>query len=908
MGWTRYLRRSRHDADFAREVASYIDIETDDNVARGMTPAAARTAAIRKFGNPTRMREDVYLMNSIGPIETLWQDLRYALRLLARDKAFALAAVLSLTLGIGANTAIFQLLDAVRLQTLPVDRPQELAEMRIGTDSSRTGSFNGRRPNFTYPMWEELQRQQQAFSPPFAWSSRRFDTSPGGEVHFVEGLFVSGAYFEQLGVRPLLGRVLTPADDYRGCGISGAVISYAYWQRELGGDLAVLTRAISLDGFRFPIVGVTPPAFFGMEVGRMYDVAVPTCSDDVFTHGTTIVGIGTTRESRIERRDMWWLAVAGRLKPGWTLERATEHLTSISARLFKATLSPTYGAEDASHYLSFKLNAFPAAAGVSNLRRDFQEPLLVLLVIAGLVLMIACANLANLLLARATARGREIAVRLAIGASRARIVRQLIVESAVLAVAGAMCGTIVAGMVSRLLVSMLAGGNPAVSLDLAWNWRMLAFTSGVASLACLLFGVAPALRATALSPNAVLKSAGRGLTAGRERFGLRRGLVVTQVALSMVLLLGALLFTRTLYNVLTTSAGFDHERLVVASVSHLSRAGERDQQDVRRELRDRLAALPDVATVAQARSVPLGFGGWWNEYVRVEGAPPPKSRVSNFNHVSRGYFATLGVPIVAGRDFADSDTRQSVDVAIVSKAFVEQFIPDGRALGRIVRVELAPGQPEPPYEIVGVAEDTKVQHLRDEIKPMVYLASTQEDGPGNAAQFILRPRGAAAALMPSVTRAVAEFSPNVNVELRMLDASIQDSLLRERLMASLSAAFGGLALLLAAIGLYGVMSYTVARRTNEIGIRMAMGAEGHDVVRMVLGEAAWLIAAGIVAGTGLALAGGRLARSLLFQLSPTDPATVATAMALLIIVGLIAGTGPARRASRVDPVIALRDE
>lgn len=907
MGWTRYLRRSRHDADFAREVASYIDIETDDNVARGMTPEAARAAAIRKFGNPTRVREDVYLMNSIGPIEMLWQDLRYALRLLVRDKAFALAAVLSLTLGIGANTAIFQLIDAVRLQTLPVDRPQELAEVRIGTDGSRTGSFNGRRPNFTYPMWEELQRQQQAFSPLFAWGSRRFDTSPGGEVHFVEGLFVSGAYFEQLGVRPLLGRVLTPADDYRGCGVSGAVISYAYWQRELGADPAVLTRAISLDGFRFPIVGVTPPAFFGMEVGRTYDVAIPTCSDDVFTLGTT-VAIGTQRASRFERRDMWWLAVAGRLKPVWTVERATEHLTSISARLFEATVSPTYGAEDASHYLSFKLNAFPIAAGVSNLRRDFQEPLLVLLVTAGLVLVIACANLANLLLARASARGREIAVRLAIGASRARIVRQLIVESAVLATAGAVFGAGLAGIISRSLVSVLAGDNPAVSLDLAWNWRMLGFTIGVASLACLLFGAAPAFRATALTPNAVLKSAGRGLTSSRERSGLRRGLVVAQVALSMVLLLGALLFTRTLYNLLTTNPGFDHDRLVVASVSHLSRAGARDQHDVRRELRDRLAALPDVAAVAQARVIPLGSSGFWNEGVRVEGAPPPRRKIANFNRVSGGYFTTLGVRLVEGRDFTDTDTRQSAAVAIVSKAFVEQFLAAGNVLGRIIRVEMAPGEPEPAYEIVGIAEDTKLQHLRDAVEPMVYLASTQELDGGNGAQFILRPRGAAAALMPSVTRVVAEFSPNVNVESRVLDAAIQDSLLRERLMASLSAAFGVLALLLAAIGLYGVMSYTVARRTNEIGIRMAMGAEGRDIVRMVLSEAGWLIATGIVAGTGLALAGGRFARSLLFESSPTDPAMVATAMLLLILVGLIAGTLPARRAARVDPVIALRDE
>jgi putative ABC transport system permease protein len=905
MGWTRYLRRSRRDADFAREVASYIEIETDENIARGMTPEAARFAAVRKFGNPTRIREDVFLMNSIGLLDTLWQDLRFALRLLARDKGFALAAILSLTLGIGANTAIFQLLDAVRLQTLPVDRPQELAEVRIGAAGSRTGSFFGRRPNVTYPMWEELQRQQQAFAPLFAWSVRRFDTSPGGEVHAIEGMFVSGHYFEQLGVRPLLGRVLSPSDDRRGCGAASAVISHAYWQRELGGDPAVLTRAISLDGFRFPIVGVTPQSFFGMEVGRMFDVAIPVCSDDVFTTGTT--AIGAQRPRRIERRDAWWLAVAGRLQPGWTIERATDHLASISARLFEATLPTTYDADDASRYLSFRLNAFPASAGVSNLRTDFQEPLIVLLATAGLVLVIACANLANLLLARASARGREIAVRLAIGASRSRIVRQLIVESAVLAVCGTVLGALLAGTVSRVLVGVLAGDNPAVSLDLTWNWRMLGFTTGVASLACLLFGVAPALRATALAPNNALKAMGRGLTAGRDRFSLRRGLVVTQVALSMVLLLGALLFTRTLYNLLTTDAGFDHRQVVVATVTHLSRAGDRDQQAIRRDLRDRLAVLPDVAAVAQADVVPLDASGFWNEYVRVEGAPAPKTKTANFNRVSPGYFTTLDVRLVAGRDVADSDTRQSVDVAVVSKAFVTQFSPDASPLGRIIRVEL-PGEPEPAYEIVGVVEDTKLRHVRDEIQPMVYLASTQEDDAGNDTKFVLRPRSSPAAAQPSVTRAIAELSPTLNVEFRLLSSTVQNSLLRERLMASLSAAFGVLAVLLAAIGLYGVMSYMVARRVNEIGIRMAMGAERRDVIRMILGEAGWLVVAGLVAGTVLAMAAGGFARSLLFQLSPTDPTTVASAIALLAAVGLLAGAVPARRASRVDPAIALRDE
>jgi putative ABC transport system permease protein len=900
MSWRRFLRRTHRDAEVAREIDSYIEIETDENVARGMSQRDARAAAVRKFGNPTRVREDVYEMNSINPLDSLWQDLRYAVRVLRREKLFACAAILSLTLGIGANTAIFQLLDAVRLRTLPVADAQQLVEVKIGGRVSRTGWFNGRRPNLTYAIYEQVLAQQQSLLKPFAWSSRRFNTSPAGEVHYVDGLFVSGEYFSELRVPPLVGRVLTAADDQRGCGANAAVISYAFWQREMGGDAAVLSRTISLDGFSFPIVGVTPSWFFGMEVGRMYDVAVPLCADDVFN----------AEESRFEQRSAWWLAAAGRLKPGWTLERATEQLIAISPHLFEVTQPSNYGAKDAASYRAFRLNALPAATGVSTLRTDFEEPLTVLLVTTGLVLLIACANLANLLLARSSARGREIAVRLAVGAARRRVVRQLLVESAVLACTGAILGSLFAAAMSRGLVGVLAAGNPSVFVDLSWNLRLLAFTSGVAFLACLLFGVAPALRATALAPVTALKTAGRGLTDGRERFGLRRGLVVTQVALSLVLLLGALLFSRTLYNLLATDPGFRHKGVLVATVSHLSRSGpatRERQQLTRRELRERLAALPEVASLAQADIIPLGNIGFWNEGVTVDGfATEPK--VSNFNRVSRGFFATLEIPLVMGRDFDDRDTLQSPPVAIVSQQFVKDLVPDGAPLGRTVRVSVGPGQPQAVYEIVGVVKDTLLTTLRADIQPMVYVASTQESDPGNGTRFVIKPRHSAAAAMPAVTRAVAEYSPAVNLEFGILDASIRESLLRERLMAVLSSIFGVLAGVLAAIGLYGVMSYTVARRSNEIGIRMAMGAERSDVIRMVLREAALLVAGGLTVGAVLALLAASSARSLLFGLEPHDPATVAGAIGVLSAIGLIAGWLPAYRASRLDPSVTLRNE
>jgi predicted permease len=841
-------------------------------------------------------------MSKSGPLDLIQQEIKHAVRLLVREKSFTIAAVLSLMLGIGANTAIFQLLDAIRLRTLPIDRPEQLAEIRVASGRGRTGTFNGRRPNLTFPQWDRIRADQQAFDDVFAWGSRRFNTSPAGEVHFIEGLFVSGNYFPALHVPPQIGRVFAERDDVRGCGPSGSVISYAYWQREFGGDPSVLSRTVSLDGSAFPIIGVTPPWFFGMEVGRMYDVAIPLCADDVFNGAT----------SRRDQRDQWWLAVAGRLKDGWTVERATEQLSALSPRLFEATLPPSYGANDAKNYLAFRLNAFPAASGVSTLRTNFAEPLTVLLATTGLVLLIACANLANLLLARASARGREMAVRLAIGASRSRLVRQLMIESAVLALVGAVLGAALGSVLSEVLVGVLSEGNPAVFVDLSWNVRLFGFTAGVALVACLLFGIVPALRATAMSPGAALKAAGRGLTASRERFGLRRALVVTQVALSLVLLLGALLFTRTLFNLLTTNPGFNHQGAVIASVSHLSRTGRSatagpEAQDVRRDLRDRIARLPDVVSVAQADIVPLGNNGFWNESVSVDGVAGER-RMSNFNRVSAGFFRTLDIPVVAGRDFDSRDTLQSPAVAIVSQEFVKRFLAGGDPLGRIVRVAAAPGATEPTYQVVGVVRDTLLEGLRAEIAPMVYVASTQEQEPGNGTVFVIRPRGSVTAVMAGVKDIVAAASPSINIEFSLLSAAIRQSLLRERLMATLSTAFGVLAALLAAIGLYGVMSYAVARRANEIGIRLAIGAARGDVLKMVLREAALLIGAGLAAGAILAVLAGGAARTLLFGLRPDDPTTIAIAVAILGSIGLVAGFVPARRASRLDPSAALRDE
>src|ERR1700680_1168865 len=466
---------------------------------------------------------------------TLWQDLRSGLRLLRLNPGFTAVAILSLTLGIGANTAIFQLIDAVRLRTIPVKNPRELAIVRIADRSWNSGSFNGDYAQLTFPMWEQIRQRQQAFSAISVWSNERFNLSTGGEAHYAQGIWVSGDFFNVLGVRPALGRLLSPADDQPGCGAAGVDISYSFWQRHFGGQASVLGKQFTLDGHPFEIIGVTPPGFYGVSVGDSFDVVVPICSDPVI-HG---------EDTRLPVRHSWWLASIGRLKPGWSVAQATAQLQAVSPAVLQETVPPMYDAGGVKHYLAYKFAAFPAETGFSGLREQSAPPLWLFLGLSGLVLLIACANLANLMLARAGSREREIVVRLAIGASRGRLIRQLLSESLLLALAGAACGIFLAVELSDLLVSFISTSRSPIFLDMAMDWRVLGFTAGLAVLTTILFGFPPRIPATGTAPSVVLKAGGRGMTAGRERFGLRRLLVTLQVPLSLVLLVGSLLFVRS---------------------------------------------------------------------------------------------------------------------------------------------------------------------------------------------------------------------------------------------------------------------------------------------------------------------------------------------------------------------------
>jgi putative ABC transport system permease protein len=828
---------------------------------------------------------------------SFWRDLRHAFRFLRLSPGFTLVAVLTLALGIGANTAIFQLIDSLRLRTIPVKNPQELGTVRIADRHWGSGQFSSQYSQLTFAMWEQIRKRQEGFAEIAVWSDQRFNLATGGEVRKAKGIRVSGDFFHVLGVEPILGRLLGPEDDQPGCGTSGANISYAFWQRNFAGDPTVVGKRLTLDGNSFQVIGVTPPGFNGISIGDTYDVAVPICVEPILS----------PRNNRLTLRHAWWLATIGRLKPEWTLARANAQMLAVTPAILQETIPPVYDAEGTKKYLEYKLGAFSASTGFSELRRDSETSLWLLLGISGLVLLIACANLANLMLARTSARERQITIRRALGATRWRMVRELLSESLLLAAAGSICGLFLAFAISRMLVAFISTQQNPIFLDLGTDWRVLAFTTALAALTTVSFGLAPALRATRAEPATLLQSGSRGTTGGRERFSLRRILIVSQVGLSVVLLMGALLFVRSLRNLTTLNVGFQQTGILVTSVDfgRLEISEER-YTEYKRDLVKRVQTIPGVESAAHAMLVPFG-GNTWNDNVINEGSDQDAG-VAWENFLGPGYFKTVGTPLLAGRDFDDRDTATSVKVAIVNQAFARKILKVADPLGKRFRIHEAPGKPRPLYEIVGVTADNKFQDMHEEFLPFMYFPSTQEEKPSPDDQILIRSSLPLTSLIASMKETIANANPGIDLEFLIFKTRIQNSLLQDELMATLSSFFGFLAALLAAIGLYGVMSYMVIQRTKEIGIRMAIGAERFDVLRMILREAAVLTVTGLVIGTGLALGAAQAAKSLLFGLKPRDPLTLVMAVVTLSAVAALASFLPAYRASKLDPLTALRYE
>jgi putative ABC transport system permease protein len=828
----------------------------------------------------------------------LVRDVRYALRMLRNNPGFTAVAVLTLALGIGANTAIFQLLDSIRLTALPIKNPNQLAEVRIIQSHGRTGNFTSSHANLTNPQWEQIRDRQQGFSGMFAWSQDRFNIAPNGETHLLDGLYVSGDFFRVLGVQPALGRLFNTEDDQRGCGSPGVVLSHALWQREYGGDASAVGRKMTIEHHPFEIIGVAEASFYGLEVGKRFDLAVPICADPLMRG----------EYGRVDVPHEWWLSVMGRLKPGWSVERASAQLAAVSPQIFEATAITNFGAEEEKHYLTYHLGVLPAGTGVSDMRKDYETPLGLLLAIAGFVLLIACTNLASLMLARASSRDREIAIRLALGASRARLIRQLMTESVLLAAAGAALGLLLSRSLGKFLVSLLSTGQNRVFLDLIPDSRVFGFTLGLAVLTCLLFGLAPALRVTRTGSAEALKAGGRGNTAGRDRFGLRRALVTAQVALSLVLLVGALLFSRSLGNLLSLDPGFRANGILITDLdlTQLKLAPER-RQPFKRDLLEQVRAIPGVDAAAEVGIVPLSGSGDNND-IWMAGEDSQQKKTVNENWVSPGYFKTLETPLLAGRDFDERDTATSPKVAIVNQSFARALTNRANPVGMNFHRPIGPNRPERIIQIVGLVKDSKYYDLRDQNLPIAYIPVAQAENPDEFDTFLIRSRAPLGDTTSAVKHRLIEVNPEISITFHIFESEILDTLLRERLMATLSGFFGFLAAVLAVIGLYGVMSYIVERRTNEIGIRTALGAGRLRIMVMILDEALLLLAIGIVAGLTLSVALGRAASSLLFGVKPADPLTLALAAALLSVVAAAATYVPARRASKIDPMVALRCE
>jgi putative ABC transport system permease protein len=894
------------EAEVVEELSQHLRDRYDEMLTSGISAELASQALMQELNDGTLIsglkatvqgdRPPLAVGKDAGEplFSALWSDLRYGARLLRKNPGFAIVAILSLALGIGANTTIFQLLDAVRLRTLPVKAPQQLARIKIvNSPHCCTGDFYSNNADLTGTLWNHMREQQQGFSQIAAWSPFRYNLGQGGEARYADALLVSGDFFSVLGVNPLLGRLISSADDYKGCGAQGAVLSYTFWQREYGGRPDVIGNKLTLDGHPFQIIGVAPPSFYGLEVGRNFDVALALCSQPIFS----------TKGGLMDSPRSWWLAVIGRLKPGWTIERASAQLDAISPEIFAASVPTDYDPIARKDFLSFHLGALPAANGVSSLRENYEDPLWILLALSGLVLLIACANLANLMLASATVRQREMALRLTLGASRSRLIRQLLAESLLLALIGTVVGAVLAQVLSRVLVAFLSTQQFRIFVELTPDWRVLGFAVGLAVLTCIFFGLTPAIHASHTEPGLALKAGARGATAGRERFLLRRSLVVSQVALSFVLVTGAFLFAQTFRNLAEMNAGFQQDHILIAGIDYTTLKLTPDSQIVfKRDLLERMRAIPGVSSAAEALVIPMNHAGW-NNNIDVPGGP--QRSLVDFNRVSPGYFQTMEMSMLAGRDFNATDTPKSPRVVVVTKAFVRKFFADANPIGKVFNDT---GDPKATYQIVGVVKDAKYWNMREEPEPTVFVSFTQANGPQQQSTLMIRSDEPLLPLISLVKQAAGGINPAMVLNFTVFRTQIREGLLREQLMAMLSGFFGALALVLAMVGLYGVISYMVVQRRNEIGVRMALGASRRGILLMVLQEAAVLLGIGLASGTALALFAGRAATSLLYGLKPTDPLTLAAAILGMTAVALLASLLPAQRAASVNPMVALREE
>jgi predicted permease len=904
------FRPAQVENDLQHELAAHLEQLTNEHRQAGLDDRAASDAAHRTFGAMAITAEQCRDARRVGFLQDFGKDLAYASRLLAKSPGFTAVAVMSLALGIGANTAIFTLINDVLLEELPVNDPQELVrlqwavpagqEQRAPWMNADTRSEDGQTLGawFSYPSFQRIRAHNQAFSDVFAFADLgdHMNVVADGEAGLARGQIVSGNYFSTLGVHAPIGRAFGEADDQPGA-TPVCVIGDGYWRRRFGGDRSVVGQLVTIGGSPFTIVGVTPREFFGLQPGFAIDFWVPLVAEPL------VVRRSASKLPAVAAPDYWWLQIMGRLKPGVSERQARAGLDVIFRH--SVTDGVTYVIDG--HLVIPSLELVPGSRGLDELRRQFSRPLLILMAMVGLVLLIACANVANLLLARATSRKKEIGVRLSLGASRGRLIRQLFTESLLLASFGTALGLAFAWWGSSLLVTFLSPPGRPLSLTVTPDLRIMVFAIVACIFTALLFGLAPAFRATRVDLAPALKNGAQG--SGQLRLGLGKILVVGQAALSLVLVFGAILFVRTLVNLESLNAGFDKENLLLFGVNP-AKAGYKASalNDFYGRVQERVAALPGVISATSSLHLLLS-GSVRDSSIWVQGfMGRPEDTHVNVMPAGAHFFHTMKIPLLRGRDFTERDTENAPKVAVINEALAKLCFLGRDPMGQ----RIAFGRDEVGMEIVGVAKDARYNSLRQTAPPTLYQPFRQAANV-NWMYFEVRTAGDPRALIAAVPNAVASLDRNVPLfAMKTQTQQIDELLSQERLFAKLSTFFGLLALLLACVGLYGIMSYAVVRRTGEIGMRMALGAQHRNILSMFLREMLLLVAVGLALGIPACVVTARLAASvvsgLLYGVKPNDGTTIVMAGAVLIVLAVFAGFVPARRAAHVDAMVALRHE
>jgi putative ABC transport system permease protein len=870
------LRRNRAEQALNDELQAFLEMAAADNMRDDAAPDEAHRLAVLQLGGVEQVKEQVRTGRHGGGLDAIGRDIRYAVRMASRNPGFTLVVVLTLALGIGANTAMFSLIDALMLRLLPVRDPQQLVLVEM-VGSGHTA------PHFPYAIVRTLADRDDVFATAGGFSGWRFTVGPPGSVRHVQGALVTGGYYETLGLNPAVGRLLTRGDDEPGAPLV-AVISHGFWGREFANRPDVVGQTLTIGGAPVAVVGVSPRGFVGTNVGESADITMPVSAlPRVYPEAAPLL-----------ERGNFWLRVLARPAVGVSVRESTARLNAVWRQIAEPLIAPHWPASRRKAMADTVFQLSPGGTGWTSLRDQYTKPLLILMGAVAVVLLIACANVASLLLARASARQREMAVRLAIGASRFRVMRQLLIESTLLSLTGAAVGLALAWFAGRFLIGLLSTGPVDVVFDLTPNAHVLGFTLAAAIATAIGFGTAPALQATAAAPSVALKADAR-MSGSPSR--LLPSLVIGQIALSVVLLVGAGLFVRTLRNLQSVDPGFVSEGVLLVDL------------DARRtalplELLNEVRRIPGVVSASISTHTPLS-GSTWSEPAVPTGQPVPERDNALFVGAGPGFFDVMQIRLLAGRAFTDRDAANRSAVAIVTDVFARRHFPNqhpvGEHLSASVRGELKE------LEIVGVAANTHATTLRAAPHPTVYVPYAQltRDFPST---LTIRAAGPLGQIGAAIRQALQRHVPNTPIEVRALSEQVNARMVQERMLATLASGFGFLALVLVSIGLYGLLAYGVARRIKEIGIRMALGAERRRVIALVLRSAARLVLTGIALGVPVALGASRWVESMLFGLKPTDLATIGSAVMLLVITAQVAAYVPAWRASRVDPLAALRHE